>query len=217
MSTADEERAFWDDKAITLEGAKESIAASPEAWNGEVLEKCLDLILPALDAAPHREGRGPRVLDLGCGAGRLTIPIKRLRPQFALTGLDVSEAMLTHAAVAEEPGHPIRWLLGDGRTLPGNLGRIDAAYSMITFQHIPRIAQANYIHEVAHALVRRGVFRFQVLEGESEVFLGHHVTPLWIYETCEAAGFNVQAIDGMRPFASRESAPNALWVTAVKK
>jgi SAM-dependent methyltransferase len=222
MSTANEEVTFWDQKAETLESAIDSIAADPAAWDGEVLEKCLAQILPALDNAPHRKGHGPRVLDLGCGAGRLTIPIALRRPTFEMAGVDISQNMLDcalardAAATVTGGSAQIRWIPCDGRSLPADLGRLDAAYSMIMLQHIPRKAQAAYISAVAAALVRGGVFRFQGLEGTEATFLHHYITEAWATSVCGDCDLDVVAVDRIRPFGADDSAPNALWVTAVK-
>lgn len=53
---------------------------------------------------------GPRVLDVGCGTGRLAIPLARLGKD--VTGLDRSPAMLAQAA-GKAGALPVRWVEGD--------------------------------------------------------------------------------------------------------
>jgi SAM-dependent methyltransferase len=64
------------------------------------------------------ESCGGRVLDLGCGTGRLAIPLARRGKE--VTGIDRSRAMLTYAEA--KAGHlATRWVEGDFRNF--ELGR----------------------------------------------------------------------------------------------
>jgi SAM-dependent methyltransferase len=65
----------------------------------------------AVYSALARETGGP-VLELGCGTGRVAIPIARLGIE--VTGLDVVPAMLDQAR-RKSAGRPIRWVEGDAR------------------------------------------------------------------------------------------------------
>ena len=57
---------------------------------------------------------GPRVLELACGTGRVTLPLAERGLQ--MTGLDISEEMLTRARVKSvAAGVNIRWVQGDMR------------------------------------------------------------------------------------------------------
>lgn len=58
------------------------------------------------------EACGPRILDLGCGTGRLAIPLCRSGKQ--VTGLDAMPTMIDHAR-RKAAGLPIRWIDGDFR------------------------------------------------------------------------------------------------------
>lgn len=216
MSTTEQERDHWDARAAAGEqSAIDAIAADESAWSGEILEQCYArLMLPIFDRAPNDAGR---ILDLGCGMGRLTIPFAQRHPSSRFIGVDISEEMLDLARRrSPQPGNT-HWLSCDGRTLPADLGRIDAAYSMIMMQHIPRAAQAGYIAEVGKALVRRGVFVFQVLEGEQEEFLGHRVLEGDLGHWCFNASLKVVNLERTAPFNDPDADPIVLWVTAVKR
>ncbi len=66
----------------------------------------------------HASRCGTHVLDLGCGTGRLAIPLARAGK--AVTGIDRSPAMLARAK-AKAGALPIRWVEGDFRDC--DLGR----------------------------------------------------------------------------------------------
>jgi SAM-dependent methyltransferase len=71
-----------------------------------------------------REAQG-RVLELGCGSGRLTIPIALQGSE--IVGVDLSRAMLDAArAKASAAGVEVQWLVGDMRRLdlPGQFSAI---------------------------------------------------------------------------------------------
>jgi SAM-dependent methyltransferase len=78
-----------------------------------------------------RRERPARVLEIGCGCGRLTLPLARLGAAqgFAITGLEIEPAMLRRAeghiqAEAEETVRALRLALGDVRDLDGALCRL---------------------------------------------------------------------------------------------
>jgi SAM-dependent methyltransferase len=56
---------------------------------------------------------GGSVLELGCGTGRVTIPIAKLG--FPVTGLDIVPGMVARAR-SKSAGLPARWVEGDART-----------------------------------------------------------------------------------------------------
>jgi trans-aconitate methyltransferase len=81
-------------------------------------------------AARLQPSRGERILDLGCGTGRLTAEIAAT-PGILVVGLDMSSAMLTEARKA----HRLRLVRGDGTALPFS-GIFDAVFSTATFHWI---------------------------------------------------------------------------------
>lgn len=90
------------------------------------------------------------VVDIGCGAGRLT---KYMAGDFAqVIGVDVSEDML-EVARSYIPESNVELRLGDGVTLPVESSTIDGAFSAHVFQHFDSfaLARANF-SEVARIL-----------------------------------------------------------------
>ena len=77
-----------------------------------------------------------RVLDFGCGVGRLTIPLARVAE--TVTGVDVSPAMLdlARARAAQIGLHNIEFTHSDD-ALSALSGKYDLILSSLVFQHIP--------------------------------------------------------------------------------
>lgn len=91
---------------------------------------------------------GERILDLGCGTGRLTSELLLTMGRGCVVGLDRSEAMLTEASaqnlrnagprlhdVTQAPGR-VHFVRGDGGHLPFS-GAFDAVFSTASFHWIP--------------------------------------------------------------------------------
>lgn len=71
--------------------------------------------------------RGLRVLDIGCGAARLTREYAEGARR--IVGVDPDRERLAAAARAQSPGQPpLRFLLAEGQALPFAAGVFDAAF-----------------------------------------------------------------------------------------
>jgi len=211
--TAEQERAHWDAVAMKpLDELRAEIWNEPHienAWEAR-LSACLDEVLPAV--APRLRA-GATMLDLGCGAGRLTLPIAQGYGSVVhLIGVDISDAMLGRARheATQRKLRNAQFLVCDGRTLPV-LPALDAAYSMIMFQHIPKQCSLSYIVQVARILRRGGRFRFQFVEGDDEGFLSHGLGMEWVKVACESSGLDIVACDRGRVY------PQWTWITAEKR
>jgi SAM-dependent methyltransferase len=115
------------------------------------------------------QGKPPvdmRVLEIGCGAGRVTKALSKLFGE--VHAVDVSGEMVRQAKEALR-GHPNAFVYqNNGKDLNVVPEReFDFAFSSIVFQHIPsREIIENYVREV-HCLLRNGaLFKFQV-QGDS--------------------------------------------------
>src|SRR4029079_4646180 len=99
------------------------VSAPQQAWGRRMLER-----LPL-------EGH-ERVLDLGCGTGRITAEIAARVPRGGVGGLDRSESMLQTASVwlrEHSPRPPL--VMADGAQLPFSRA-FDAVFSGATFHWI---------------------------------------------------------------------------------
>lgn len=96
MSSDQQEiRAVWEERAVTRGKSLDAVlfARLPDAvnahvhhWHCEIIKREL---LPKL---PY----GARLLDLGCGYGRLSNWVKRCRPDITLVGVDFSQVFCSH-------------------------------------------------------------------------------------------------------------------------
>lgn len=79
---------------------------------------------------------GERILDLGCGTGRLTGEIARAVGDGRVVGVDRSGAMLVVARAAPDGRRPPLYVQADARGLPFD-GAFDAVFSAATLHWIP--------------------------------------------------------------------------------
>ena len=122
-------------------------------------EEDLDALLARLDA---RLDPGAHVVEVGCGAGRMTRAIAGRVGR--VTAVDVSPRML-EIAREQNPGlENVEWVAGDGATLAGIPdASADACLSHIVFQHIPDPqVTLGYVREMGRVLRPGGVAMFQI-------------------------------------------------------
>ena len=109
----------------------------------------------------NRAGGGSTVLELGCGTGRLTLPLARAGHR--VIGVDLSPAMLERArtrlaAEPEEVRRRVTLLTGDARsadfTPPSTPDLVIAPFRVL--QHFPSIEDQLRVLALARRVVRRG-------------------------------------------------------------
>jgi SAM-dependent methyltransferase len=106
---------------------------------------------------------GRRVLDIGCGMGRL---FAGLAARFGeVWGIDISPAMIEQGR-AHCPVQAT-WLVGDGASLSAVADEsIDHVISYEVFQHVPdRAVIASYQQEIERVLKPGGTFQVQLRSG----------------------------------------------------
>src|SRR5688572_16393773 len=93
-----------------------------------------DAVVRALCARPPA-----RILDVGCGTGRLARRLAGELPASRVVGCDFSRGMLSQARAK---GGPPGWVTGDAERLPFADGAFDAVVSTEAFHWFPEPATA---------------------------------------------------------------------------
>ena len=158
-------RSYWDTKArenamyfihSTLDYAHTDEA---EFWASgpDNLDRTLEPFARAIEPTD-------RVIEIGCGIGRITRAIAARAAQ--VLGVDVSKEMIDRARVALADVPNIELMVGNGEDLRGVPdASMDVAYSFIVFQHIPDPkVTCRYIEEIGRVLRPGGWTVFQVSE-----------------------------------------------------
>ena len=95
--------------------------------------------------------RNSAVLDVGCGTGRITLPMRVLK-SFMLFALEPSIDMLKQALAKDKP-KPICWVRGDGQHLPFRKGFFDCVYMTSVIHHIEN---KNVALQDIHRVLKEG-------------------------------------------------------------
>ena len=163
-------RVDWDHRA--RENARHYVNTANTLWTDEeffasgertVAEEILT------DMGNICQGKAPRdmrVLEIGCGAGRVTRALAGLFGE--VHAVDVSGEMVSLAtqSLREYPGAHVYQNNGKDLTIVPQRD-FDFAFSSIVFQHIPsREIIENYVREVQRLLRPGALFKFQV-QGDS--------------------------------------------------
>jgi cyclopropane fatty-acyl-phospholipid synthase-like methyltransferase len=162
----------WDERA--RENARYYVNTANDNWTDEdfyatgertVTEEILTDLQNICQGAEPKE---MRVLEIGCGAGRVTRALASLFGE--VHAVDVSGEMvkLARTALAKYPNASVYQNNGQDLSVVPDL-RFDFAFSTIVFQHIPsREVIETYVREVSRLLRPGALFKFQV-QGDSSL------------------------------------------------
>src|SRR5437016_6229353 len=159
-------RTDWDERA--RENARYYVSTGKKDWTDEEFfrsgEQTVseEILTDMINICQGKDPKQMRVLEIGCGAGRITRALAGLFGE--VHAVDVSGEMVSkaRAALADRPNAFVYQNNGKDLSILGD--RVfDFAFSTIVFQHIPSYAVIeSYVREV-HRLLRPGtLFKFQV-------------------------------------------------------
>lgn len=96
-------------------------------------------------------GAGQRVLDIGCGTGTTAIAAaKRVGAKGAVSGIDVSEKMIT--AARRKASGAVDFHVSDALTLPFQDATFDTAFLTTVLHMVPQSERAAVLREASRVL-----------------------------------------------------------------
>jgi SAM-dependent methyltransferase len=145
--------------------------------------------------------RSRRALEIGCGPGRLILPMSRHFGE--IHGVDVSDEMITRARVrlSHVPQAHVRATSGSDLA-PFASSSFDFVYSYAVFQHIPsRDVVFSYLEEAARVLKHGGILRCQInglpeAAARYDTWSGVRISAHAVREFTREHGLHLLALEG---------------------
>ena len=138
-----------EERARAVQAGYDALGSSFVDWTariaGDPWERFLDELTSRLD-------EGARILDLGCGAGRVA---QRLAGRFDVVGVDVSEAQLR---LARSNAPAATFVHGDFVRLDFPDRTFDAVIALYSLVHVPRGEHAPLLARILRWLKPGGLF-----------------------------------------------------------
>jgi SAM-dependent methyltransferase len=163
-----------------------------------------------------QEPRRSRVLEIGCGVGRMT---RWFAEAFGeVHAIDVSPEMIERARARLGAFANLTLHAGSGVDLqPLPDSRFALVFSYIVFQHIPA-AQVirNYIREAARVLEPGGAFKFQVNGDQSDAYRAH-ARDTWQGETFSREEIGAMLADAGLSLETVEDPGTQYFVVTARK
>jgi 2-polyprenyl-3-methyl-5-hydroxy-6-metoxy-1,4-benzoquinol methylase len=134
-----------------------------------VLSSLESHILPLVPGLTERLGDGIRVLDLGCGRGRILHRLATLFPNSRFTGIDLSEDAIAYARAHAEGLHNLQYIARDlsdfDRTADAEAFDLITTFDAIHDQARP----LNVLKGIYRALRADGVYLMQDISGTGQL------------------------------------------------
>ena len=210
----------WDDRA--RQNARYYVNTEREDWSDDEFfrsgRRTVDeeILTDMINICQGKEPREMKVVEIGCGAGRVTRALADIFGQ--VWGVDVSGEMIRQAKQSLAGKQNVTLIQNNGTDLSliPDSGSFDFAFSSIVFQHIPsRDVIENYVREV-HRLLRPGaLFKFQV-QGDTSIESSPEDTWLGVpFSDAEAAAMGERC--GFEPRHRHGAGQQYFWLWYFKR
>jgi len=210
-------RREWNERART--NARHYVATGRNEWSDEAFfqsghAEIQAIVLNQIDQiCVGRRAADMRVLEIGCGAGRMTQSLSEIFGR--VDAVDISSEMIAQARTGLNGRSNVQFHVNNGVDLSLFADdSFDFALSAIVFQHIPRKAIVeSYMRETARVLRRQSLFKFQVQgcpipEDQADTWVGVGFSDAEIAECAGRYGFHIQESHG--------AGTQYYWITFLK-
>lgn len=123
-----------------------------------------------------------KVLEIGCGIGRLLAPLSKKYPSCQFYGLDISDEMIKKAIKRKN----IKYQEYDSE--------LDLVYSMLVFQHIDTETKQEKLDFAYKNLKKGGVFLMQFVVGDENAPYSYQLQAPEMLAMIDETGFIVEEI-----------------------
>lgn len=201
------ERRAWDDR-FWLEEADQRGDIFDLGVGHDV---CLDLIVGRFGKRLDLGG-SLSFLEIGCGVGRLTVPLSLRFPEAVVLGVDINPAFIMKADRLAEQRESAAIHLDRSCLWSSNFdGYFDGVYSVAVFQHIDDLRKREYVDRSFQVLRPGGVMVVQWVEGSAVSRCMYDARTDDVRSWAVSAGFGVVSVEHDVLF------PRWSWMTAEKK
>jgi ubiquinone/menaquinone biosynthesis C-methylase UbiE len=107
---------------------------------------------PLAEVFAGRDQRNLRMIDVGCGTGRLLDFVKQAWPRLPVLGIDLSQAYVRHARRHLEGWSCVNLIVANAEAIPVEDNSCDAVTSVFMFHELPPKVRRTVIGEAARVL-----------------------------------------------------------------
>lgn len=165
------------------------VAATEEADESSYEASAEKDVQAFLDGLGDRVSAEGKVLDLGCGIGRMTAPLAKHFKE--VVGVDVADEMIKDAQRLHSKIDNLTFLVNDGSSLADlQDGNFDLVLSYSVLPHLPLSVCEQYFKEVNRILKPGGWFRFQFWIGDERRMSDSDTLNIRVYSERQFSALN---------------------------